>query len=210
MPESKEADWLSLRQAARYLGVHATTLRRWADAGEISVLLTPGGHRRFTLAGLERFAEERRRLKTVTGLEQIWSDAALHQARAQIPKHRHETWLAVFDEADRERKRQLGRRLIGVLLQYIAVEADGEALLEEARAIGREHAENTLTLNLPLVDAMQALLFFRDTVVEAALGLPEMARVRPEANLALLRRINTALNAVQLAVADAYDKAHRS
>jgi hypothetical protein len=44
-------------------------------------------------------------------------------------------------------------------------------------------------------------------VVEAALDLPDRAQVRPQANVALLRRINTALNAVQLAVADAYDKA---
>lgn len=205
-------DWLSLKGAADYLGVHPTTLRRWADSGEIQALLTPGGHRRFAESDLARFADERSRLKTVAGLEQMWSQAAISQARERLPAQRHEHWMQAFDEADRERKREMGRRLMAVLLQYISArdEAVAEGLLEEARSIGRAHAENTLSLGLPLAQAMQALLFFRDTVVEVALDLPEMARVRPEANMALLRRINTALNAVQLSLADSYDQAYRS
>jgi excisionase family DNA binding protein len=206
----KQSDWLSLNEAAHYLGVHPTTLRRWANSGDIVVLLTPGGHRRFAVEDLDRFAVERRRLKTVSGLERIWSQEAISQARQRIPAHRHERWLAVFDEADRERKRELGRRLMGVLLQYISARDDADALLEQARAIGHEHGQNTLGLGLPLTEAMHALLFFRDTVVEVALDLPAMTNVRPEANLALLRRINAALNAVQLAVADEYDKAYQS
>jgi excisionase family DNA binding protein len=50
-------DWLGLGEAARFLGVHSGTLRRWADHGEIAVLLTPGGHQRFVRADLQRFAE---------------------------------------------------------------------------------------------------------------------------------------------------------
>ena len=44
-PETER--WLTLSQAAQELGVHLTTLRRWADNGDIPVMLTPGGHRRF-------------------------------------------------------------------------------------------------------------------------------------------------------------------
>ena len=38
--------WLTLKEACDFLGVHYTTLRSWADKGEISVFRTPGGHRR--------------------------------------------------------------------------------------------------------------------------------------------------------------------
>jgi excisionase family DNA binding protein len=206
---SEKSDWLSLREAALRLGVHPTTLRRWADAGEIPVMLTPGGHRRFAVSDLERFAEERRRLRVMSGLEQMWADQALTQARKEIISHRDEHWLAVFDEKDREHKRQLGRRLMGLMLQYISLSEGGDDILQEARAIGRAHAENALGLSLPLVEALQAMLFFRDTLVEVAVHLPEVAHVRPEANTRLLRRINTLLNAVQLAMADVYDQAKR-
>jgi len=184
-------------------------LRRWADNGEIPVMLTPGGHRRFAVLDIERFTEERRRLRVISGLEKVWADQALTQTRKEIISHRDEHWLAVFDEKDREHKRQLGRRLMGLMLQYISMAEGGDDILQEARAIGRTHAENALSLGLPLVEALQAMLFFRDTLVEVAVHLPEVAHVRPEANTRLLRRINTLLNAVQLAIADMYDRARR-
>jgi excisionase family DNA binding protein len=198
---------MSLKQAAQQVGVHPTTLRRWADAGQIPVVLTPGGHRRFAAADLETFVANRRRLKYSAGLEQVWAEQALIQARQEIAVHRDEGWLAAFDEADREHKRQLGRRLMGLMLQYVARNAGGEDLLAEARAIGREHAENALHHGMSLVEAMQAILFFRDTLVEVAIHLPETAHVQAEANVQLLRRINALLNTVQLAMAEVYDQA---
>lgn len=205
IPDSKH--WLPLKQAADRLGVHPTTLRRWADDGDIPVTITPGGHRRFAVSDIERFAEEHRRLRMVAGLEQIWAEQAIKQTRTEIVSHQSEHWLTVFSEEDRERKRLMGRKLLGLMLQYISLSDGGDDILEEARAIGRQHAENALELKLPLVEAIQAMLFFRDTMVEVAIQLPEVAHVRPEANTRLLRRINTLLNTVQLAVAETYDKA---
>ena len=69
MPETD--GWLSLKQAADRLGIHPTTLRRWADSGEIPVMLTPGGHRRFAISDIERFSEEHRRMRMVAGLEHL-------------------------------------------------------------------------------------------------------------------------------------------
>ena len=51
--------WLALKEARDFLGVHFTTLRSWADAGDIAVFRTPGGHRRFSLDDLRRFLSER-------------------------------------------------------------------------------------------------------------------------------------------------------
>lgn len=67
-----------LRQAARYLRmsdgapidltpqqvadrfrVHPVTVRQWAAQGLIECITTPGGHRRFPIAAVERFARER-------------------------------------------------------------------------------------------------------------------------------------------------------
>lgn len=58
---------------------------------------------------------------------------------------------------------------------------------------------------MPLPDALRASMFFRDTLVETALHLPENTHARPETSLRLLRRINTLLNAVHLAIAEEYD-----
>ncbi len=205
----EKKEWLSPKQAAEQLGVHITTLRRWADSGDVSVMVTPGGHRRFAVADIKRFAEERQRLRMLPGLEKIWAEQALIQTRKEIMSHQDEHWLMAFDEEDREKKRLLGRKLMGLTLQYVSLREGGDTLLEEARAIGREHATNALGIGLPLVDAIRAMLFFRDTLVEVAIQLPETARVQPESNTRLLRRINTLLNSVQLAIAETYDQAKK-
>jgi excisionase family DNA binding protein len=49
------ADWLTLGQAARYLGVAQSTIRKWSDQGRLSAFYTPGGHRRYRLRDLEAF-----------------------------------------------------------------------------------------------------------------------------------------------------------
>jgi excisionase family DNA binding protein len=39
------ADWLTLGQAAKYLGVAQSTIRKWSDQGRLPAFYTPGGHR---------------------------------------------------------------------------------------------------------------------------------------------------------------------
>src|ERR671911_755 len=52
-----EADWLTLGQAAKYLGVAQSTIRKWSDLGRVPAFYTPGGHRRYKRADLEAFLE---------------------------------------------------------------------------------------------------------------------------------------------------------
>jgi excisionase family DNA binding protein len=51
--------FLKTNDAALYLGVSRSSLTNWAKQGLISGGLTPGGHYRFTVAELDRFAAER-------------------------------------------------------------------------------------------------------------------------------------------------------
>jgi excisionase family DNA binding protein len=52
-----DPDWLTLGQAARYLGVAQSTIRKWSDDGRVRAFYTPGGHRRYRRADLEAFLE---------------------------------------------------------------------------------------------------------------------------------------------------------
>lgn len=203
-PDTEE--WLSLSEAATRLNIHPTTLRRWADNGDIPVMLTPGGHRRFSVSDLEQFAEDRHGLRRVSGIEQVWADRALRVTRQEIVAQQNAHWLTAIDDTTRERNRILGRQLMALTLQYIS-NGDDDRLIGEAQKIGGEYGRNCQQTNMPLTDALQASMFFRDTMIETALQLPENVNIRPEANVRLLRRINTILNAVHLAVAEVYDAA---
>jgi excisionase family DNA binding protein len=46
---------LTLGQAAKYLGVAQSTIRKWSDSGRLPAFYTPGGHRRFRRADLDQF-----------------------------------------------------------------------------------------------------------------------------------------------------------
>src|SRR4030095_11189743 len=54
-PENGAADWLTLGQAARYLGVAQSTIRKWSDQGRLPAFYTPGGHRRYRQRDLDSF-----------------------------------------------------------------------------------------------------------------------------------------------------------
>ena len=55
--ETREPEWLTLGQAARYLGVAQSTIRKWSDNGRVRVYKTPGRHRRYRLDDLDAFLE---------------------------------------------------------------------------------------------------------------------------------------------------------
>jgi excisionase family DNA binding protein len=48
-------EWLTLGQAAAFLGAAQSTVRKWADSGRLPAFYTPGGHRRFRRTDLEAF-----------------------------------------------------------------------------------------------------------------------------------------------------------
>ncbi len=205
---NNNGNWLTLSEAARLLDVHPTTLRRWANNGDLPVFVTPGGHRRFAAVDLARFARERSALRNVHGIAGLYATKALAYTRHEVSSHGQDGWLALYTEEGRNRNRLLGQQLMGLTLQYLSSESSeghSASLLEEARRIGHLYAVNAVEAGLPLRATLEAAMFFRDNLIETALQLPDSVNIRPEANVRLLRRVNSLLNAVYLAVAEVYE-----
>ena len=57
MASKEDSEWLTLGQAARFLGVAQSTIRKWSDQGRVPAFYTPGGHRRYRRADLESFLD---------------------------------------------------------------------------------------------------------------------------------------------------------
>lgn len=51
----RDPEWMTLGQAARFLGVAQSTMRKWSDQGRVPAFYTPGGHRRYRRGDLEAF-----------------------------------------------------------------------------------------------------------------------------------------------------------
>lgn len=135
---------------------------------------------------------------------------AISMTRSEMRHHVDERWMSQLSDEEREEKRMLGRRLVGLMMQYLSRDdGDGQEILAEARAIGRLYARTSMQSGMELADALKATMFFRDNLVESAILKPDPANADPDAPTRVYRRINEFLNAVQLAVAEVYD-AHRA
>ncbi|PDW03021.1 MerR family transcriptional regulator [Candidatus Viridilinea mediisalina] len=199
-----EESYLSLSAASKLLGVHSTTLRRWADAGTVPVYLTPGGHRRFVRADLLNLAL--RRGAHGPTLNHAWATQSLVQAHADVAATSpRPAWITQIDEPARAAWRSVGQQLMGVVLHYLNTPHDDAELLAEARRIGGEYAHLARHAHMPLTVALEAALFFRDALVDAALQISEELQPPMAEHARLLRRLNQIANEVQLAVASHYE-----
>src|ERR671926_852609 len=54
-PTGPETEWMTLGQAAKYLGVAQSTIRKWSDQGRVPAFHPPGGHRRYRRRDLDSF-----------------------------------------------------------------------------------------------------------------------------------------------------------
>ena len=169
MPRT-EKGWLSLTEASALLGVHPTTLRRWADAGNIPCLRTPGGHRRFRAAGLQAWMGRTQNSDLSASVEVVMQKAlGLTRQEMVVQRIPEESWYSAFhQEGERKQLQDSGRRLFALALQYLARIRDREPILREGRRLGAFFGEQTARRGIPLVDTVRAFFFYRESLLRAA------------------------------------------
>jgi excisionase family DNA binding protein len=160
--------WMTLKDASEFLGVHFTTLRKWADEGEIRVFRTPGGHRRFSVADLRRFLEERVGETPVPDTDSLL-DEAVDRVRAELQRmpHEHGGWIASADESARDLSRQRGRELFGLAISYVLKPGQRERLMDEGRRLGGAYGRDAASNQIALTETGRAVQFFRSQLSQA-------------------------------------------
>jgi len=120
---TKDPGWVTLAEACRLLGVSPTTVRRWADAGTVRAFVTPGGHRRFSRAGLEAMLPGRPSVRpSLIGLGETPDRLARGYRHTGDDTPMQIPWVSELDDAKRERFRGYGRGIVASLIA--ALDAD--------------------------------------------------------------------------------------
>ena len=165
-----QKDWLSLSEVSALLGVHPTTVRRWADAGDLPCFRTPGGHRRFRAADLDAWMRGQQVTALVPHSETLVQSAVGYTRQEMARKDvSHESWYTAFDrEEERQQMRDTGRRLFGLAIQYMSRTRDHDLVLQEGRRIGGFFGQQSAEHGMSLVDTVRALFFFRQSLLRAA------------------------------------------
>jgi excisionase family DNA binding protein len=159
-----DSGWVTLGRASEILGVDESTLRRWADSGRLRVYRTPGGHRRFSVVNLEEMLAGEGRHQNSDEIERM----AVAKIRRQLQRARHQEdgWYATLSEANRQKLRDQGRRLLEMVGEYLSKRSRRSGLLEEALEIGSTYGRILLDAGLPLPSAVGAYIGFRRTMDE--------------------------------------------
>lgn len=167
------SDWVNLGDAADFVGVHPTTLRSWADKGEIPSQRTPGGHRRFRRQDLEDWIENQSRSQQAGA--QLIMQNTLGQARLKLTEGNlaGQEWYQHLDEKSRAAHQQSGRKLLQLIMRYISTDGRDKDALEEARAIGRNYEETGRKNGLSLAETVRAYLFFREFLFDTIYNMTE-------------------------------------
>lgn len=180
--------WLSLSEASSLLGVHASTLRRWADSGRVPCQRTPGGHRRFNRRKLLQLIEG----TPLTGVGEMDPGLASDQP-----------WHQLYSKADLiDTLRQTGQRLSGILVQYLLREDADERFLAEGRALGENYATESIRANIKLMDALPAFLFYRASFIDL---LGQVPATEPGAGTRHFARYDRFMSQVLLAFIGGYE-----
>jgi len=203
------SSWLELSEAADLLGVHYTTLRRWADAGQVPCIRTPGGRRRFDRDELIAF---------LNGLRQGENQAlAVTHEAARLPvvtgvKHigvSEEPWYSRLDESQRSSMRNDGQRLMAVLMQYATRTNGGEAFLQEGRRLAASYGQACHAAGLTLVETVRAFLLVRRSIRDSVYQAGALAGSPDADTWRLYDRMNTFLDSMILATLEAFDTARQ-
>lgn len=180
--------WLSLGDASELLGVHASTLRRWADSGRVPCQRTPGGHRRFN---------RQRLMLWVDGTQQAVPDAP------ESPTAEDTRWYQLLaDQGLVGEMRAVGQRLSGVVVQFMLRRGDDERYLDDALDLGRQYGSRSRNAGVGLSEAAEAFSYYRSGLLPV---VAQMVAADTSQSLPQLSRYEQIMNKVLHGLIAEYD-----
>jgi excisionase family DNA binding protein len=188
------------------LGVHPTTLRMWADRGDLPTHRTPGKHRRFRRADIETWGAARRAAQASPGqvvVQHALGRVRLHVSEGELNKT---TWYPRLNELRRREFRESSRHLLMVLMRYLGPEGDDPAMLEEAQRIGEGYNRMGRAAGLSLTEKVSVFSYFRDFLYDSVIDVYQASGQRAAREWAHLhRRITLFTNTILVALIEAHE-----
>ncbi len=198
--------WLTLGAASELLGVSESTIRRWADAGDVRSFRTRGGHRRI-------LEDDLRSIVTSAGpapsrdTDRI-SDLALARIKRRISRGRQGRGMASFDDLSDDQRanlRLLGRQLVDLFARYIASDSKKERFTDDARTIGREYGRMLVGSGVGLTAAVGTFNHMRRSIEETASQIASEAGLGTEDSIEAIENILELADVVLEGIAQIYE-----
>lgn len=187
--------WVTLGAASDLLGVSESTIRRWADAGEIRSYRTSGGHRRILEEDLKGIVASTQATASTRDSNRI-SDLAMARVKRRLhPRGRGAHGMAGMEGLSPDsldRLRLLGRQVVDLFARYISGDTRKERVTEDVRSIGREYGRTLVGEKMGLTTAVTTFNALRRTLEETA------SQIASEAGLSTDEAVEAIENILEL------------
>ena len=209
MTEAPQAqEWLSLGRASKLLGVSHSTVRRWADAGEVRSYRTSGGHRRILAEDVRQFMTQNSYAAGTSDTDRI-SELAVGRVKRRLSRRRQSHEMDVFaglEKATRERLRFIGRQLVDLFARFVSSRTRPERFIDDARSIGGEYGRTLVAANVTLTDAVTTFNALRRSLEETAAQLASEAQLGADEAVEAMESILGLADTVLEGMAQVYEE----
>jgi len=187
--------------ACHILGVSETALRQWTDEAKIKAFITPGGHRRYSVADLKKFMGSHQRAAGIRQLAAELEDSVQPLREIARTSLSGRAWYNNLGTDSQQHLSVLGRSMLQAIIKYATEPANREETINTAHLIGSDFGVTLAAYGLSLTDSVEAFILHRDPIMNAAARLmksrdsitgrvaeaiPSMGRVMDEALIYLV------------------------
>ena len=202
-------DWLELAEAAQILGIHQSTLRRWADAGKVPHMRTLSGRRRFSRTALE---QSRLEMQQSAGEQQPelhtrqfeLKTLDLARQRTSNLTNQRANWYEQQNEEYRMLFRYSGQRLLGLMMQFIRRGDPAEQFMDEGLSISKDYGRICYRAGLTTAQTAEAFLYCRRTILESVQRTAGLSSANNPDSQPVLLRIIDFLDALLVTTMESY------
>ena len=159
--------WLPLSAACALLKVHQSTLRQWADNGQVRTFRTAGGHRRFLLDDLTA-------MQRGNGATHVSTASLEEKTLTRIRRKLHgehppqsQAWIEKLPPEGRLKMRLFGRRLVDLSIAYLSQKRKRVEALTEVGLLAEEYGQDLARISMPLDQVLEVFIFFRNSLFDA-------------------------------------------
>jgi excisionase family DNA binding protein len=199
--------WIGLNEASRRLGVSATTLRRWADAGVVRTFVTPGGHRRFDINSVRALLPGHTGRPTMEQLGE--TPERIARAYRRAGRHDEPAWVSALTDAQRDTFREHGQGIARELLAALdaSTETDRASHIALASQTAAQYGVAAAARGLGLGTTVETFLQFRRPFVTELLAVARRRGLDTAATTDLIGRAGDAVDQLLVATVRAYEQA---
>ncbi len=157
---------LSIKEASHILGVSEVTLRHWTDEGKIIAFITPGGHRRYSIATLKKFIRKYKHKRSfLEELSESLIDTRFLHREIASDFFKTNSPDSRINSSARQNFASLSGYFFNLIIKYVSEKPKQKADLNLIKEAGYQFGDMAAKYGLGLTETINAFVQHRNIII---------------------------------------------